>query len=216
MQERNDLNRPLTPESDDLDRAGDHAREAGHHVKEAGRHAAEAMEAGASGTLERTADAARTTGRAAGHAASTAAGAVADTAKHAGEAVGHAASSAAHAAGAAFGAVTDPVRGMASRIADKVGGWWGTAKHDVPEVPEADREALLVLLETVPSDEILEDVAAAAYTLGYMAAQNPDYRGRRFDEVEPDVRSAYSGDSSAYGTWRDYTAHGYERGSAGS
>jgi hypothetical protein len=215
MQERNDLNRPLSTDRDELDRAGEHAREAGHHVKEAGRHAAEAMEAGASGTLERAADAARDTGRAAGHAASNAAGAVVGSAKHAGEAVGHAASSAAHAAGAAFGAVTEPVRGMASRIADRVGGWWGTAKHAVPEVPHADREALLVRLETVPSGEILEDVAVAAYTLGYMAAQNPDYRGRGFDEVESDVRSAYSGDDSAYGTWRDYTAHGYERGSAG-
>jgi hypothetical protein len=197
-----------TASRDDLDRAGDHARDAAHHAGEAAHHTKEAIEAGASGTLERTREAVKDTAES-----------VSRTARHAGEKVGDAARSAAGAvtgaASTAAGAVTDAVGGMASRISDRAGGWWSAAKDAVPQLPNAELEACRVRLESAPSDEMVSEVALAAFALGYMASQNPDYRGRGFDQVEPDLRHGFSGADSGYDAWRGYTMYGYQRGSSG-
>jgi hypothetical protein len=60
------------------------------------------------------------------------------------------------------------------------------------------------------------DDVRPAYQLGHLAGINPDYHGRSFDEVEPDLRRGWSDDvSSRHGAWddvRDYARHAYERG----
>ena len=55
--------------------------------------------------------------------------------------------------------------------------------------------------------------ALPGYTLGYVAAGNPGYRGRRFEEIEPDLRHGFTEEPGTdYDTLRDFTRYGYERG----
>jgi hypothetical protein len=213
MQHHNDRDRALDRSAGEhLDHAGDHAEEAAHHAGEAARHTKEAMEAGASGTLERTREAARDAGRTVGHVASDAASAVGSAARSTAEGAAHAAGAAAGAVSGTVAAVRNAVGPMASRIADRVGGWWSQAKDAVPELPKVQLEACDARLSESGSAGIDAEVARAAYALGYMAAQNPGYRDRGFDQIEPEVRHGYAGSEAEYGSWRDFTRHGYEQG----
>lgn len=58
------------------------------------------------------------------------------------------------------------------------------------------------------------DSARPLYQFGHMAGQNPDYQGRSFREVEPELERAWEGDpSSRYGSWpevRGYVGFGFE------
>jgi hypothetical protein len=93
---------------------------------------------------------------------------------------------------------------------------WASARGRAGDLPEAEHEAWLVRFESPAYDQrVVEEVALSAFALGYLAAQNPDYRGQGFDSVEPDVRHAYEGGHTEYETWRDFTRYGYERGTAG-
>jgi uncharacterized protein (TIGR02271 family) len=55
-----------------------------------------------------------------------------------------------------------------------------------------------------------------AYQYGYAAGMTPDYRGRKFEEVETDLRSEWSrSHASSVGEWdnvRDYARDAYTRG----
>lgn len=58
-----------------------------------------------------------------------------------------------------------------------------------------------------------------AYQLGHLAGMNPDYQGRRFEDVEPDLRrgyDAYAGNNAGTPAWadvRDYASDAYTRSS---
>lgn len=58
------------------------------------------------------------------------------------------------------------------------------------------------------------DSARPLYQFGHMAGQNPDYQGRSFRDVEPDLERAWQGDpSSRHGSWpevRGYVGFGFE------
>lgn len=59
------------------------------------------------------------------------------------------------------------------------------------------------------------DDVRPAYQIGHLAGRNPDYQGRSFDEIEPDLQRGWTPDvSSRYGAWhevRDYARSAYDR-----
>lgn len=59
------------------------------------------------------------------------------------------------------------------------------------------------------------DRARTGYALGHVAARNPAYAGRTFDEVEPEIRGGFTGaHAGGYDSVRDFCRYGYERGAS--
>lgn len=47
--------------------------------------------------------------------------------------------------------------------------------------------------------------------MGHVAGRNPEYQGRSFDEVEPNLRSGWQDTDYDYDTMRPHVREGYER-----
>lgn len=61
------------------------------------------------------------------------------------------------------------------------------------------------------------DQARTVYVVGYVAARNPDYAGRSYDEIEPTLRGGFTGRrAEGYDALRDFGRRGYERGASGT
>ena len=101
------------------------------------------------------------------------------------------------AAGAALGAMAGPVGAVVGGLAGAIGGWWAgkgiadaTSSFDEKEDTyyrsqfEADPDR--------PADRRYEDVRPY-FLIGHIAAHNPDYRDREFEEVETDLQKGWSG-----------------------
>ncbi|HEX6042140.1 hypothetical protein [Longimicrobium sp.] len=59
------------------------------------------------------------------------------------------------------------------------------------------------------------DQARTVYVVGYVAARNPEYAGRSYDEVEPSLRTGFTGSrAGSYDSLRDFGRRGYERGTS--
>jgi hypothetical protein len=55
--------------------------------------------------------------------------------------------------------------------------------------------------------------ARTYYVIGYTASRNPEYAGRSFADVEPELRRGFTGRrASSYEAMRDFCRVGYERG----
>lgn len=115
--------------------------------------------------------------------------------------------------------VLGPIGAAISAIAGALGGWWGSSATDRAKqtyTPEEDR-FYRELYETSPNrvaDRPYETVQPA-YQLGHVAAHNPAYRGKRFEEIEPELRHAWPEPMrERYGEWsgmRGYVRAAYER-----
>lgn len=114
------------------------------------------------------------------------------------------------AAGAAIGTVGGPIGVIIGGIAGAVGGWW--AGREIGEkatgYDTTHDTRYRQQFETLPANQRgsfrTYDEARPAYQLGYLASQNPDYRGRSFDEIEPDLRRGWDKDvETRYGAWND-------------
>ncbi len=122
-------------------------------------------------------------------------------------------------AGAAIGSLGGPGGTLIGGIAGAVGGWW--AGHAVAEAAQeytlGDDAVYRNHYDNSPhklADRDYESVSPA-YRLGHLAAHNPDYRGRRFVEVENDLRRGWNGGASqTHGEWdvvREYANDAYDR-----
>jgi hypothetical protein len=118
------------------------------------------------------------------------------------------------AAGSLLHTLEKPLGRMIGMIAGKVGGWWNGASAAVASLPEEERQACELHFESYENRPagLTYDDALTAYALGYVAAENPAYRERQFDEIEPEVRHGF-GDRSEeeYNALRDFTRYSYER-----
>ncbi len=112
------------------------------------------------------------------------------------------------AAGAAIGSLAGPIGTVIGAVAGAVGGWW--AGREVAESAagysgDADthhRSRFELGQDTTRGDFASYDHARPLYQLGYVAAQNPDYHGRSFNDVEPDLKRGWSPDmENQYGSW---------------
>ncbi len=137
------------------------------------------------------------------------------TADHVGEAAGGISGAL---TGAAIGSAGGPIGTVIGGIAGAIGGWWaGRAIAEAAErYTDADEEYYRSHYDT--SSRIADrryDDARPAYQLGHIASMNPEYEGRGFDEIEPDLRHGWTADvRSRYGEWdsvREYARAAYAR-----
>lgn len=115
--------------------------------------------------------------------------------------------------GAAVGSLAGPVGTVIGAIAGAAGGWWsGRAAMDAASTIDTTDDAHYRqrFAETGGRDY---GTARPAYHLGHVAGSNPEYEGRSFDEVEPDLRRGWT--SAGTDNWddvRDYARDAYDRG----
>ncbi|HEY5086940.1 MAG TPA: hypothetical protein VII66_06200 [Gemmatimonadaceae bacterium] len=121
--------------------------------------------------------------------------------------------------GAAIGSLGGPVGTVIGGIAGAIGGWW--AGHSVADAAQeytvGDDAVYRNHYDNSPirlADRDYESVSPA-YRLGHLAARNPDYHGRPFHEVEPDLKRGWNGVASkTHGEWetvRGYANDAYDR-----
>ena len=124
------------------------------------------------------------------------------------------------AAGAAIGSLAGPVGTVIGMLAGAVGGWWAgkevadaVSRHD----DDADNYYRTHYEQNRRADTARSyDDVRPVYQLGDVAARNPDYQGRRFEEIEPDLQRGWTDDlRTRHGDWsevRGYASEGYTRG----
>jgi hypothetical protein len=118
-------------------------------------------------------------------------------------------------AGAAIGSAAGPVGTIIGGIAGAAGGWWagekaGRAVEDIGD-HEPEYRKHYESATTERDRNLTYDDARVGYTVGHMAGRNPDYKGREFEDVEPDLRTGWKGADKEYDTMRPYVRHGFER-----
>ncbi|CAN5297016.1 hypothetical protein BH20GEM2_BH20GEM2_01490 [soil metagenome] len=119
-------------------------------------------------------------------------------------------------AGAALGSLGGPIGTIIGGIAGATGGWWAgrSISEAAAHYTEDDDSHYRAHYEsqTDRPANLTYDRARTGYAVGHIAGRNPDYGGRRFEEVEPDIERGWSAEHG--GDWnvmRDYARHGYER-----
>lgn len=170
---------------------------------------------------DRAARLADTAGNKAQRAVHNVADTVSRTADEAAERVTEQAAALRASAGEALESVRAPLIGSAmgailGSLAGALGGWWAGRKlgdsdiHLTPE-DEAACQAHFVALTVRPMGMTF-DQARDGYAIGHAASRNPGYRGRAFEEVEPELRRGFTGDyATRYDSLRDFARFGYER-----
>jgi ElaB/YqjD/DUF883 family membrane-anchored ribosome-binding protein len=183
----------------------------------------EGYEAGASGVLERATRAAERAGDAAGgalHDAATAARGAVDSVR---STISDQAAAIRAAAGDTLERrplVGGAVGALVGVVAGALGGWWAaraTAERGLALPSDAEEACRVHFMSyTLRPEELEFDHARPGYLLGWVAAGNPEYRGREYDEVEAELRRAFTDDYAAdYDALRDFARFGFERGALG-
>jgi hypothetical protein len=133
-------------------------------------------------------------------------------------AIGRGAELAAEKVGSALKFVAHPLAVVVGTIAGVVGGWWKKASELRADMPAAEEEACRAHFQALglSPEAITFERARTGYALGYLAASNPDYLGRVFDDVETDLRLGFTEPAVEYDSLRDFARYGYERGSGGN
>jgi hypothetical protein len=118
--------------------------------------------------------------------------------------------------GAGLGAPAGPLGVLLGGIAGALGGWWaGRAVTEAAEKLTADDDAYyrrhFESREGRPADQSYDDVRNA-YLLGHIAAENPNFLAREFDEVEPELRRGWPSTEGRWDSAREYAREAYARG----
>jgi hypothetical protein len=120
-------------------------------------------------------------------------------------------------AGAAIGATAGPIGVLLGGVAGAIGGWWsGRAIAEAAEdITEAEDQYYREHFTGLRAEAEQYDRARTAYYLGDIAAANPEYRERAFDEVEPELSRGWKSVTRDQGDWqavRDYASVGFTHG----
>lgn len=121
--------------------------------------------------------------------------------------------------GAAIGSAGGPIGTIIGGIAGAVGGWWaGRAVAEAAHKFTTDDDTFYRERFENKTDRLADrsyDDVRPAYQLGHIASLNPDYNGRTFDEVEPDLQRGWGNDLRArHGDWsavRPYAQDAFAR-----
>jgi len=117
------------------------------------------------------------------------------------------------AAGAGLGAILGPVGVVVGGIAGAVGGWWaGHGLVDAAGDFDDETDAHYRRLHEEHGGAHDYNDARYYYRLGALARRNPNYEGRPFDDVEPDLRAGWRDQEVGRG-WEDvrnFVHRGYE------
>ena len=127
-------------------------------------------------------------------------------------------------AGAALGSLVGPIGTIIGGLAGAVGGWWaGKALADSPAFTNEDDSYYQTHHQTNYASGTTADQSTGsrpayndvrpAYQLGHLAALNPDYQARSFDDVEPHLSSAYS--TAGQNNWNDVRQYAQDAWSRG-
>ena len=122
-------------------------------------------------------------------------------------------------AGAAIGSAAGPIGTIIGGIAGAVGGWWAgrAVMETASKYSEQDDSFYRNAYEHSPNRfaDLSYDMVQPAYQLGDLARRNPDYRGREFDSIEPELRAGWAEQiSSQHGDWsrvREFAREAYTR-----
>ena len=122
--------------------------------------------------------------------------------------------------GASLGVVGGPVGLVIGAIAGAVGGWWA-GKGIADGFTDKDHAAYRAHYDTSPERmaDLPYDRVTPAYAAGHLAGRNPDYAGRTFDQVEPDLQRGWTDDiARQHGEWpavRNYARTAFDRARSG-
>lgn len=118
--------------------------------------------------------------------------------------------------GQAMHAISHPTAIVLGTIAGTLGGWWHKAADEQMDLPMTEDRACAEHFSTIaaPPPGMTYEQARPAYALGFTAARNPSYRGRAFEQIDPELRSGFRDQPDQYESIREFTRYGYERGSA--
>jgi hypothetical protein len=110
-----------------------------------------------------------------------------------------------------------PIDTIIGRIARTIGGWWAgrAVSEAATSYTDEDDSYYRERYQTSPqhlADRRYEEVRPA-YQLGRLARKNPEYAGRDFESIEPELRVGWADQvSSRYGDWaqvREYARDAY-------
>ncbi len=112
-----------------------------------------------------------------------------------------------------------PFATVLGAVAGTLGGWWNKAAEERLALPETEEQACRAHFASiaVPPPGMPYGRARTGYALGYVASRNPGYGGRRFEDVETELRRGFGEQHAAdYDALREFTRYGYDRGMSGS
>ena len=123
--------------------------------------------------------------------------------------------------GAAIGAIGGPIGAIIGAVAGAAGGWWAgkevaASSFDLSDEDDRSYRATFARMGDPSGSVRSYEHARPLYHFGSIANRNPDYRGRRFEEVEPELQRSWTPElTQQYGDWstvRDYVSTGFGRG----
>jgi hypothetical protein len=124
--------------------------------------------------------------------------------------------------GAAVGAAAGPIGILLGGVAGALGGWWTgrAATEAVTELSMSDDEYYRSDYEASKfkfADRGYEDIRPTYY-LGHVAARNPEYANRNWEDVSGELSRAWTvSNARKYGEWStvsNYAGSGFTRGRA--
>lgn len=133
--------------------------------------------------------------------------------------IGRGAEKVAEKLGQAIHAASHPTGIALGTVAGTLGGWWKKAADEGMELPQSYDSACRDHFDTIasPPPGMTYERARPAYTLGYAASRNPEYRGRRYEELEAELRQGFGNSrQEEFDSMREFTRFGYEQGSTGT
>lgn len=123
------------------------------------------------------------------------------------------------ATGAALGSLGGPIGTIIGGLAGAATGWWtGRAVSEAASSFDGDEDYYRAQYSSSrpnASTGASYDAARPAYQLGHVAGMNPDYQGRKFDDVEVDLRRGWESQGATGNNWNDvrgYARDAYDRG----
>lgn len=117
-------------------------------------------------------------------------------------------------AGAAIGSAAGPIGTIIGGIAGAAGGWWAGEKagRALEDWSDEDEKRYKEYHQTLPENERRPwDEARVGYMVGHVARHNPDYKQRKWEDVEPELQKGWTGVDYDYDAMRPYVRHGYTR-----
>jgi hypothetical protein len=120
--------------------------------------------------------------------------------------------------GVGLGALLGPAGMIVGGLAGAAGGWWAgrSVAHATDDFSDETDEHYRRLHEERHADRCAWDDARGFYNFGRLARRNPDYEGRQFDEIEPELRQGWRSEGTGpFRSWdevRPYVQTGYSEG----
>jgi hypothetical protein len=123
--------------------------------------------------------------------------------------------------GMALGIASGPIGLVVGAVAGALGGWW--AGKGVADAFTSQDDAAYRSHYASSSDRLADrdyESVAPAYVTGHLAGRNPDYSGRTFDQIEPDLQRGWGDDvARRHGQWpavRGYARTAFDRARRGT